>query len=96
MTYDNTNSGALFINDRKTTERHPDWNGKLNINGTDYWLSGWKKQGQKGPFLSLSLGAPCEKQAEKEAPPVRTAPRTTTSKYPPSESQGHASDDVPW
>ena len=68
MDYDNRNSGALFINDRKATDRHPDWNGKLNVNGTDYWLSGWKKQGQKGPFLSLSLGAPCEKQAEPSRP----------------------------
>ena len=96
MEYDNNNRGALFINDRKESDKHPDWKGRLNINGVDHWLSGWKKQTAKGPVLSLSLGDPCEKQAPPPEPAPRSAPRSTTSKYPPSESQGHASDDVPW
>jgi len=97
MEFDNSNRGALFLNDRKTSDNHPDWKGRINIAGVDHWLSGWKKQTAKGPVLSLSLGDPCERQAPpQEAPPVRTAPRATTSKYPPSESQGHADSDIPW
>lgn len=95
MEYDNRNTGVLFINDRKESERHPDWKGKVNIDGTEYWLSGWKKQGQKGPFLSLSVGAPVESREKPPEPAPRSAPRSTTSKYPPST---HPADDseIPW
>lgn len=95
MEYDNNNRGALFINDRKESDKHPDWKGRINIAGVDHWLSGWKKQTQKGPVLSLSLGEPCERQAPAPEPAPRSAPRSTTSKYP-SGIQGHASDDIPW
>lgn len=54
--YDNTNSGALFRNDRKSTDRHPDYTGSLNVNGTDFWLSGWLKTKRDGAkFFSLSI-----------------------------------------
>jgi hypothetical protein len=52
--YDNTNRGALFTNDRKTTEKHPDLKGSINIEGKEYWLSGWFKSGKSGGFTSLS------------------------------------------
>lgn len=95
MDYDETNRGALFLNDRKQSDKHPDWKGRININGVDHWLSGWKKQTQKGPVLSLSLGDPCEKQPEAPPPAPRSVPRSTTSKYPPST---HPADDdsIPW
>ena len=35
--YDNTNSGAFFVNDRKQKETHPDYNGKINVEGKDYY-----------------------------------------------------------
>lgn len=47
-------SGILFVNDRKQSDSHPDYKGSITINGQEYWLSGWRKQGQKGQFLSLS------------------------------------------
>lgn len=66
MAYDNTNRGALWVNDRKQTDNHPDMNGKLNINGVEHWFSGWWKQGNKGEFLSISLGAPVEQQGQQQ------------------------------
>ena len=59
MTYDNTNTGVLFKNDRKETERHPDYTGTLNVEGTDRYFSAWLKTSKSGTkFLSLSLGKP--------------------------------------
>lgn len=70
MTYDNTNRGALFKNDRKQKENHPDYTGKLDVNGTEYQLSGWIKQGKKGKFLSLSVKPAQERQPASRNTPV--------------------------
>lgn len=54
--YDNTNSGALFLNDDKKTDKHPDYRGTLNVEGVEYWVSGWKKRSKKGdPYMSLAI-----------------------------------------
>lgn len=55
MQYDNTNRGILSKNENKSSEKHPDLSGSLNVNGVDYWLSGWTKVGKNGKFLSLSV-----------------------------------------
>lgn len=55
MSYDNTNSGALFKNDKKGVESRPDYNGSINVDGTDYWLSAWIKEGKSGKFMSLAV-----------------------------------------
>lgn len=42
MAYDNTNGGFLGKNNKKETDKHPDVTGYINVEGKDYWLSGWK------------------------------------------------------
>jgi uncharacterized protein (DUF736 family) len=50
------NSGILFPNNKKETERHPDYQGKALIGGVDFWISGWKKTASNGgKFMSLSF-----------------------------------------
>ena len=56
MEYDNTNRGVMFKNDRKEKETHPDLKGSINIDGKEFWLSGWSKVTGKGDkMLSLSV-----------------------------------------
>jgi hypothetical protein len=56
-TYDNTNTGILFRNDRRENERQPEFTGTINVDGIEYWLSAWvkasKKDGRK--FFSLAI-----------------------------------------
>ena len=64
MAYDNRNRGALFKNDQKDGDKDRDYSGTLDVNGNEYWLSGWvntsKKTGKK--FLSLSIKPKAEKR----------------------------------
>ena len=57
------NSGSLFKNDKKKTDKHPDYTGHGEIGGDEYWFSAWIKEGKKGKFMSLSF-TPKEQQAE--------------------------------
>ena len=69
-TYDNTNGGALFPNDRKEKETHPDFRGNINVDGKEYWIKGWKKSSKEGMrFVSLSVTA---KEAKTSAPSPAT------------------------
>lgn len=59
--YDNTNKGALFGNTRmRQGKKDPDLQGKLNIEGTDRWISAWffvyEKEGVKKKGINLALG----------------------------------------
>jgi hypothetical protein len=49
------NSGALFKNDRKTTDNHPDYNGSALIGQVDMWISAWIKKGNGKNYMSLSF-----------------------------------------
>lgn len=64
MEYDNTNRGVLFKNDRKEDEKQPDYQGRIDVNGVEFWLSAWIKEGVKGKFMSLSV-KPKEQRQEK-------------------------------
>ena len=74
--YDNTNRGVLFKNDRKEKDTHPNMKGSINVEGVEYWVSAWTKEGQNGKFISLSLTPKeqtqtAEQVAQKAVPPQR-------------------------
>lgn len=66
--YDNTNRGVLFKNHRKQTDRHPDYTGSVNVDGVEFFLDAWLKDGPKGKFMSLSV-----KRKDKQPEPVKQA-----------------------
>lgn len=56
MEYDNTNRGVLFRNDKKETEKHPDYTGSMDVGGVDHYLSAWLKESKQGKkFFSISI-----------------------------------------
>ena len=57
------NSGVLFKNDKKETANHPDYKGNVRVNGQEYWLSAWIKEGKNGKFMGLAL-SPKEETAQ--------------------------------
>lgn len=62
--YDNTNRGALFKNDKTGGNANwPDYRGKIDVGGTEYWLDAWIKDGKKGKFMSLSIKPKVDKGA---------------------------------
>jgi uncharacterized protein (DUF736 family) len=69
--YDNTNSGVLFTNDQKGNEKAPNYKGKLNVEGKEYDLAAWVREGKNGKFLSVKVSEPYKKDSE--LPPMPKA-----------------------
>lgn len=59
--YDNTNTGILTKNDKGDNAARPDYRGSINVNGQEFWLSAWIKEGREGSklagqkYMSLSV-----------------------------------------
>ena len=59
--FDNTNTFTLFVNDKQGNEKRPDRSGTLNVDGVEYYIDGWIKQGKNGPFLSGKIKLKAER-----------------------------------
>jgi hypothetical protein len=68
MDYDNTNSGALFKDERKSGDTDRDYSGSLDVGGVGYWISGWVKTSSKTgkKFLSLKVKPKAETSRSRE------------------------------
>ena len=58
MSYDNTNRGQFWRNERKEKDTHPDFTGSINVEGVEYWLSAWSRKpgaNPKSPAVSISI-----------------------------------------
>jgi len=87
--YDNTNSGALFKNDRRSNDKQPNLRGSVNVEGVEYWISAWTRevkggarQGEK--MISMAL----EPKEDRHAP----AGQNTTKDKPVDDFD----DDIPF
>jgi uncharacterized protein (DUF736 family) len=70
--HDNTNTGALFRNDKGENPKRPDYRGKIDVEGRSFKVSGWireSKAGQKYMRLALEPEVAQAPQASQE--PIR-------------------------
>lgn len=49
------NSGSLFRNEKRDKDTHPHATGTALIDGVEYFVSAWTKEGRKGKFQSLAF-----------------------------------------
>ena len=61
------NSGVLFKSDKIENERSPQYKGNITVDGKDYWISAWIKEGKSGKFMGLAV-SPKEDYQPKQAP----------------------------
>lgn len=89
------NSGVLYENRMKKSEKSADAWGYLTVEGREYKISAWNKTSPKGDFLSLAIEPKQEAQArqggyaqppQRQAPPPRQAPpRYEDRRNPPND-----------
>ena len=68
--YDNTNTVILFRNERKETEKHPDYTGTwTGEDGEEYYASCWINESKNGKkFFKVSRGKTKEREAIQSEP----------------------------
>lgn len=67
------NTGAIFKNTNKKAENHPDYKGKVNVNGKEMEIALWVKQGKAGSFFSAAFSEPYVAPEKMERVPVSDA-----------------------
>lgn len=95
--YDNTNRGVLFKNDRATKDTHPGYTGSLNVEGVEYFLDAWVKEGSKGKFFSVSVKRK-DKQPGGDATAPAPRPQSRAPAPAPRAPRGFddTDDDIPF
>ena len=71
--YDNTNTFTLNKNDKGDNPKRPDYRGKLNLDGIEFTLSGWVREGANGKFISGAVAMVEAKTEERSKPAVEGA-----------------------
>lgn len=89
--YDNNNRGSIWRNEKKATDKHPDFTGKATVDGVEYYLSAWKRgpdANPKAPALSFAFTAVAD-VAEKGMAQAKAAAQ-------PQQVPEFPDDDIPF
>ena len=88
------NTGAIFKNDYKKAENHPDYKGKVNVNGKEMEVALWMKTSAKGvKFMSASFSEPFIKN---EPQIQKNEPQINSTLKPVNYVNLDANDDLPF
>ena len=95
MGYDNNNKGALFKNDKKESDTHPDYRGTAEIEGIEYWVSSWINTAKSSGKTYMSL-AFTRKNEE-----IKPSSNGNEHQGAPADNDGHQGspqddDDIPF
>ena len=92
MTHDNTNKGAIWRNKDKQKDTDRDFQGHINIDGVEYWLSGWQRpEGAKPSTPVISFKAQRKDDVHKKG--VEQAQQTIDQ---PAQNFDDFDDDIPF
>ena len=85
-------TGALFRNNRKTSEKHPDWSGNIvTPNGEEFTLSVWMRTSSKGTeYMSVAVAEPYKKPESTNGSKPISKPMVNSSDL------GQKDDDLPF
>jgi hypothetical protein len=86
--YDNNLTGVLFKNDKGDNEKRPDYKGSAEIEGVQYWVSSWIRDGAKGKFMSMKY--------ERKEQQTAAAPQVAKPAPVASSGYGAIDSDVPF
>lgn len=88
-------TGALFVNDRKASDKQPDRTGRALIDGKEYYVSGWINKDRNGaPYLKLAFTARDDaQQYPRDQQSVSSRPKQPA---PFGDEQHFTDDDVPF
>lgn len=103
MAYEMNNGDlSLWVNDRKESDRHPDYKGKALINGTIYDVALWSRTDRNGnQYFSGKIevrNLEGNSQAPRNTQPRQAAPAQTQGQRRPlfDEAGNPADDDLPF
>lgn len=83
MNYTNENRGALFKNDKKTSDKHPDFSGTLDVGGVEHWINGWRQISKNGvKYMALRV-----KPKELVSAPTKKAKQADTTASAPYDDE---------
>ena len=82
------NSGTLGRNKRRESDKHPEYTGQCEIDGREFWISAWLKEGSDGKFFSLSFKPKEQKQGGGQS--------QRSSQKPSQREPGDEDDDTPF
>ena len=68
-------SGALFKNERRETDKHPNAQGSCLIDGVKYWISAWTNTIQRGDKAGDKYQKLTFKRAEDQPAPLAGRPQ---------------------
>lgn len=72
-------TGALFRNDKREKDTHPHATGSALIDGVEYWVSAWTKEGKAGKYQSLAFK---KKDKQESRNPEKQPARMPTVEVP--------------
>ena len=87
------NSGALFREENKQSDKHPDYKGNCLVSGQKMYIAAWINESKGGKkYMSLSFSAPSEDAKYNQS----NSTATTKPEFAEPQSSVNTGDDLPF